>query len=104
MLVDREWLWFRVLVARYGVERGILREGWARGSVWWREVVRIRDGGEGVGGGWFGEHTSKKVGDESDTFFWTDPWVDETPLCERFARLFDLTENKLASVAEMFSR
>ncbi|MCI16836.1 putative non-LTR retroelement reverse transcriptase related protein, partial [Trifolium medium] len=42
-------------------------------------------------------------GDESDTFFWIDHWVDETPLCERFGRLFDLAENKSASVAEMFS-
>ncbi|MCI48435.1 putative non-LTR retroelement reverse transcriptase related protein, partial [Trifolium medium] len=65
--------------------------------------MRIRDGGGEVGGGWFGEHISKKVGDGSDTFFWTDPWVDETPLCERFGRLFDLVENKSASVAVMFS-
>jgi hypothetical protein len=28
---------------------------------------------EGVGGEWFGEEISKKVGDGSDTFFWTDP-------------------------------
>ncbi|GAU37007.1 hypothetical protein TSUD_150430 [Trifolium subterraneum] len=28
--------------------------------------------------------------------------VDETPLCERFGRLFDLVENKSVSVAEMF--
>ncbi|MCI60134.1 putative non-LTR retroelement reverse transcriptase related protein, partial [Trifolium medium] len=33
----------------------------------------------------------------------TDPWVDETPLCERFGRLFDLAENKSVSVAVMFS-
>ncbi|MCI64924.1 putative non-LTR retroelement reverse transcriptase related, partial [Trifolium medium] len=51
MLVDREGLWFRVLAARYGVERGRLREGGLRGSVWWREVVRIRDGGGDAGGG-----------------------------------------------------
>ncbi|MCI58784.1 receptor-like kinase, partial [Trifolium medium] len=30
-------------------------------------------------------------------------WVDGTPLCERFGRLFDLAENKSATVAEMFS-
>ncbi|PNX54624.1 hypothetical protein L195_g048244, partial [Trifolium pratense] len=37
-----------------------------------------------------------------DTFFWTDPWVDGTSLRERFGRLFDLAENKSASVADMF--
>ncbi|GAU22845.1 hypothetical protein TSUD_282120 [Trifolium subterraneum] len=67
MLVDREGLWFRVLAARYGVERGRLREGGRRGSVWWREIERIREGGE-LGGSWFGELVSKKVGDGSETF------------------------------------
>ncbi|GAU22739.1 hypothetical protein TSUD_138630 [Trifolium subterraneum] len=103
MLVDREGLWFRVLTARYGVERGRLRVGGRRGSSWWREIVNIRDGGGGLGGGWFREHVLKKVGDGSDTFFWTDPWEEGIPLCERFGRLFDMEENKSVSVAEMFA-
>ncbi|MCH80187.1 hypothetical protein A2U01_0000951 [Trifolium medium] len=79
MLVGREGLWFRVLVARYGVEGGRLREGGRRGSSWWREIAWIREGGE-LGGNWFEEHVSKRVGDGSDTLFWTDPWVDGIPL------------------------
>jgi hypothetical protein len=43
------------------------------------------------------------VGDGSDTYFWTDPWVEGIRLCERFERLFDLAETKSHSVAEMFS-
>ncbi|GAU35630.1 hypothetical protein TSUD_30470, partial [Trifolium subterraneum] len=92
----------RVLAARYGVKGGRLREGGRRGSSWWREITRIREGGE-LGGGWFGEHVWKQVGDGLDTFFWTDPWVDETPFSERFGRLFELAETKLRTVAEMFS-
>ncbi|GAU16047.1 hypothetical protein TSUD_339180 [Trifolium subterraneum] len=46
MLVERDNLWFRVLAARYGLERGRLCDGGMRGSMWWRELVRIRDGGE----------------------------------------------------------
>ncbi|XP_045831535.1 uncharacterized protein LOC123922923 [Trifolium pratense] len=103
MLVDREGLWFRVLAARYGVERGRLRDGGRRGSLWWREIVSIRDGVAESGGGWFRENVVRKVGDGLDTLFWTDPWVDETPLCERFGRLFALSETKLLTVAEMFS-
>ncbi|GAU24870.1 hypothetical protein TSUD_115940 [Trifolium subterraneum] len=76
MLVDREGLWFRVLAAR--------------------------EGGE-LGGSWFGEHVSKRVGDGSDTSLWTDPWMEGVPLCERFRRLFDLARNKMRTVAEMFS-
>ncbi|GAU45931.1 hypothetical protein TSUD_100080 [Trifolium subterraneum] len=41
-LVDNEGLWFIVLAARYGLERGRLREGGGRGSSWWREIVKIR--------------------------------------------------------------
>ncbi|CAJ2679782.1 unnamed protein product [Trifolium pratense] len=104
MLVDREGLWFRVVAGRYGVERGRLCEGGARGSTWWRELARIRDGGGEAGSGWFRECVSRQVGDGSDTFFWTDPRVDGTSLRERYGRLFDLAENKSASVAEMFMR
>jgi hypothetical protein len=50
MLVDRGGLWFRVLTARYGVERGRLRDGGRRGSSWWREIVSIRDGVGGIEG------------------------------------------------------
>ncbi|GAU32412.1 hypothetical protein TSUD_221010 [Trifolium subterraneum] len=102
MLVDRENLLFRVSASRYRVERGRLCAGGTRGSSWWRELVYIQDGGGELAGGWFRGHISKKVGDGSDTFFWTDHWGNGTPLCERFGRLFDLAENKLVSVAEMF--
>jgi hypothetical protein len=69
MLVDRGGMWFRVLAARYGVERGRLREGGRRGSSWWRELASIRDGVGEAEGGWFRECVEKKVGDGSDTFF-----------------------------------
>ncbi|MCH83870.1 cysteine-rich receptor-like protein kinase [Trifolium medium] len=57
----------------------------------------------GIGGGWFGECVSKKVGDGLDTFFWTNPWLGGRPLSERFRRLLDLAENKSSTVAEIFS-
>ncbi|MCI44581.1 hypothetical protein A2U01_0065820, partial [Trifolium medium] len=34
----------RSLPARYGVERGRLRERWRCESSWWREIASIRDG------------------------------------------------------------
>ncbi|CAJ2632329.1 unnamed protein product [Trifolium pratense] len=103
MLVDREGLWFRVLAARYGIEGGILRAGGQRGSVWWRELVRIREGVGEPGGSWFREHVSRRVGDGSDTLFWTDPWLDGISLRERFGRLFELAVTKSRSVADMFA-
>ncbi|GAU10220.1 hypothetical protein TSUD_423930, partial [Trifolium subterraneum] len=98
MLVDRGGLWFRVLAARYGVERGCVREGGRNGSAWWREIVRIRDGVDGLGGRWFGEGVVRKVGDGTESFFWTDPWLGGTPMCVRFGRLFDLAVNKSSTV------
>ncbi|KAK2449167.1 hypothetical protein QL285_008386 [Trifolium repens] len=103
MLVDRGGLWFRVLVARYGVEQGRLREGGRMGSAWWREIVRIRDGAGGIRDGWFGECVTRKVGDGTYTSFWSDPWVGGIPLCERFGRLFDLATSKSRTVGEMFA-
>ncbi|PNX62744.1 cysteine-rich receptor-like protein kinase [Trifolium pratense] len=91
-------MWFRVLAARYRVEGGRLRDGGRRGSLWWRERVSIKEGGVGPGGKWFGDHVVRRVGDGSGTLFWTDLWMDETPLCERFRCL------GVAEVAEMFSR
>jgi hypothetical protein len=63
--------------------------------------VRIRDGVGGVRDGWFGEGVVRKVGDGTDTYFWTDPWVGGIPLCERFGRLYDLATTKSRTVAEM---
>jgi len=37
-------------------------------------VGRLRDGVGGVGGGWFDECVSRKVGDGVDTLFWYDGW------------------------------
>jgi hypothetical protein len=60
-------------VPRYGLERGRSREGGRDGSAWWREIVRIKDGVGGIRDGWFGESVTRKVGDRTDTFFWSDP-------------------------------
>ena len=53
-------------------------------------------------GGWFADRVTRKVGDGSNTLFWYDRWVGDVPLCRQFSRLFDLSLNKLATVAEMF--
>ncbi|GAU17962.1 hypothetical protein TSUD_330870 [Trifolium subterraneum] len=89
---------FKASLAHYGIDRG-----GRSGSSWWREIARIRDGVADIGGGWFGESVVRKVGDGVETFFWTDPWLDGIPLCERFQRLFDLSVNKSSTVAGCFS-
>jgi hypothetical protein len=77
--------------------------GGRSGSSWWREIMRIRDGVDGLGGRWFRESVQKKVGDGTETFFWTDTWIGGTALCVRFQRLFDLVVKKSNTVAEVFA-
>ncbi|KEH25817.1 transmembrane protein, putative [Medicago truncatula] len=60
MLVDRNGLWYRVLVTRYDEDDGVLNEGGWRAS---------------VGGEWFSDCVTKVVGNGRNTYFWTDPWL-----------------------------
>jgi hypothetical protein len=46
---------------------------------------------------------ARKVEDMIYTFFWSDPWLGEIPLCEMFGRLLDLAVAKSSTVAEMHS-
>ncbi|AES74854.1 hypothetical protein MTR_6g013950 [Medicago truncatula] len=104
MLVDREGLWYHVLVARYGEVGGRLEVIGGRScSYWRREVGRICEGVGDVEGGWFGGSVLRKVGDGADTLFWLNRWLGDAPFSEWFSRLFALAENKTISVANMFS-
>ncbi|MCH84178.1 C-terminal binding protein [Trifolium medium] len=64
-------------------------------------VSKIRDGESAEGGGWFEESIARRMGNEVDTFFWTDPWLGGVSLRVRFSRLFNLSINKTSSVADM---
>ncbi|KEH26926.1 hypothetical protein MTR_6g079500 [Medicago truncatula] len=67
--------------------------GWRLGvggrsvSSWWKEVAKIRDGVGEDDGGWFAGRVSK--------------WLGDVPFNRRFARLFDLTTDKMCTVADM---
>jgi len=41
-------------------------------SSWWREIMRIRDGKESSGDGWFAECVTRRVGDGAATSLWRD--------------------------------
>ncbi|GAU48899.1 hypothetical protein TSUD_98900 [Trifolium subterraneum] len=101
MLVHRDGLWYRGLAARYSEEAGRLLVGGRRGSLWWREVARIRDGPADPGRGWFADGVVRRVGCGVDTFFWTDTWLGGIPFSVRFRRLFELSSFHRVSVADM---
>jgi len=68
------------LAARYGLVGGRLQAGGRDGSVWWREIVKIRDGVGSAMGTWFFVNLCLKVGNRSNTLFWLDRWLGKVTL------------------------
>jgi len=92
-----------MLAVKYGLVGGRLKAcGW-EGSVWWRTIASIRDGDGTLSGSWFPDNLRHIVGNGVSSLFWLDRWVGEVPFCVRFRRLFDLSVNKMATVAQMFT-
>ncbi|RHN65973.1 putative RNA-directed DNA polymerase [Medicago truncatula] len=85
----------KVLVARNGMEDGFLRVGGRDGSVWWRNIAGLRSEG------WFFNNVSHLLGDGTNVLFWTDIWLGELSLRDRFSRLYELSLFKGESVATM---
>ncbi|XP_024636485.1 uncharacterized protein [Medicago truncatula] len=103
MRVENRSLWYRVLFARYGEVGGKIAEHGRFNSVWWNNLINVKNG-DGVGGGsWFDDNVGREVGDGAQTLFWWDPWIDVLVMKNSFSRLFDLATNKLVTVAEMYS-
>jgi len=94
MFVDKDELWYRVLKARYGEERGRMKEGGRHDSLWWRTMCNIRGGTVMGVGCWFENITRREVGDDRNTCFWTDNLVGGVPLGIKFRRLFDLAVHR----------
>ncbi|KAK2454307.1 hypothetical protein QL285_001883 [Trifolium repens] len=89
-------LWKDVLVAKYGrhIRQKVHWVGFDIGlgtSAWWKDLctIDIRDGGS-----WFAQNLRRKVGNGLSTRFWFDCWMGSPPLCERFPRLFSISNNK----------
>jgi len=59
---------------------------------------------EGVGlivGSWLDDNIGCEVGDGSVMLFWWDVWLEGGALKVRVKRLYDLSENKLATILKM---
>ena len=63
----------------------------------WRDIVGIGIEMEGLGIE-FASSCRGVVGDGRDIMFWTDRWVGDQRLCDRFSRLFHLDRTKEGSV------
>ena len=80
-----------------------MQEGGCEVSVWWRDMIRIRDSFGSVLGNWYTDNVSLKTGNGLETLFWLDRWLGDVPLRVRYPRLYELPENKLLIVAHMYA-
>jgi hypothetical protein len=53
MLVKREGLWFKVSIAKYGVDGGFILGGGNKALVWWEDLVKVKKGRDLLVGRWF---------------------------------------------------
>jgi hypothetical protein len=92
--------WKLVLEAKYGdsLTHAHLHqehcEIWTT-SIWWTDVCNLEGDGR-----WFAEAAVKKLGDGNTTLLWTDNWLGNSSLKDRFPRLFSISTLKEAKVAE----
>jgi hypothetical protein len=94
-------VWKEVIVAKYGEDsRGKVRPGIGFGpniaSRWWNDVCNLDKDSD-----WFVRAVEKKVGSGNNTLFWSDIWVGEQPLRERFPRLYGISTQKEGLIANL---
>jgi hypothetical protein len=73
----------------------VMERGGRYVSTWWRDISTLRLAG------WFPSHVSHSMGDGKNTLFWTDIWVGEVSLRDRYNRLYELSMLKGESVFDM---
>jgi hypothetical protein len=105
LLDNNQVVWKDVITSKYGanvvgrVDLGDESRPWYA-SLWWKDVCSI---GVNCGINWFSQCAVKKLGNGSLTSFWRDKWIGDTPLKDRFLRLFTISNQKEASVADVWN-
>jgi len=64
-------------------------------------LIEIKRGVGAEVGRWFDDNLGREAGDGTTTLFWWDPWIDGVILKRNFRRLFDLIDNKMATVVKV---
>jgi hypothetical protein len=105
LLDNNQAVWKDVLISKYGadvvgrVELGENCKPWYA-SLWWRDVCSM---GSNLDINWFSQNVLKKVGNGALTSFWKDKWIGDAPLKNLFPRLFAISNQKEASVADIWN-
>jgi hypothetical protein len=105
LLDNNPSLWKNIIRSKYG-EEVIGTVVWGDGcrpwfsSLWWKDLCSI---GFNLNTNWFAQGVIKNVGNGVNTRFWLDTWIGDLALKERYPRLFSISTQKQASVAEIWS-
>jgi hypothetical protein len=96
-------LWKEVLREKYGNNIGEVGTNgggnWHRHtSRWWKDIMTIDDGD---GANWFNTELVRKVHNGLDTYFWKTKWRGEVVFCNKYPRLFAISNQKEAKVGEI---
>jgi hypothetical protein len=67
-------------------------------SKWWTDICNINKDVD-----WFSGAVEKKIGSGRTTKFWTDNWVGGQALCERFPRLFTVSNMQDVVISDLGS-
>jgi hypothetical protein len=98
-------VWKDVLISKYGanvVGRVVMDDDcqpWYA-SLWWKDICGI---GSNLDTNWFSQSVFKKLGNGLNTRFWSDIWVGDMPLKDKFPRLYSISTQKEDLVAEVWS-
>lgn len=97
-------MWKEVLKEKYGSEIGNPSEGAeynmpSYASKWWKDIMKMDRGGDGS---WFNEEGSRKVNNGNTTSFWWTKWRGFTTLKDKYSRLFSISNQKEAKIAEIW--
>ncbi|KAE9610108.1 hypothetical protein Lalb_Chr07g0183091 [Lupinus albus] len=95
LLKERDNLWCKVLVSKYGHSLGlsheiVSRSSFAKHSSWVRDLDLVCHK-ELVKDHWFWGGLVRRVGDGSNTRFWHDTWPGSSNLTCRYRRLFSIS-------------
>lgn len=91
-------------MARYGAIRDDILQGGGQiaiASTWWRDLNKSRSFGDSED--WFKDGLRKVVGDGCETSFWHDIWAGQVTLATHFERMFQISNFKNHTIAEMGS-
>ncbi|GAU40168.1 hypothetical protein TSUD_292720 [Trifolium subterraneum] len=101
LLSHQSEVWKDVVMAKYGPHisgKGNLgvSDVTRMSSTWWKDICNLDKDSS-----WFVEAVEKRVGNGNLTAFWTDTWIGDQSLQQRFPRIYGISNQKESTIFNM---